>query len=53
MQQFATEPETEEVAYSPLEDQAYQEILFEVLEAIRDITTDPRYDYYPPIQIQD
>ncbi len=52
MQQFATEPETEEVAYSPLEDQAYQEILFEVLEAIRDITTDPRYDYYPPIQIQ-
>ena len=52
MQQFATEPETEEVEYSPLEDQAYQEILFEVLETIRDITTDPRYHHYPPIQVQ-
>ena len=52
MQQFSNEPEIEEVEYSPLEDQAYQEILFEVLETIREITTDPRYHYYPPIQVQ-
>ena len=42
----------EEEEYSPLEDQAYQEIFVEVLGGIRDITIDPRYDSYPPIRTQ-
>ncbi len=44
--------EQEEVEYSPLEDQAYEEILVELLEGIRDITTDFRYTHYPPIRVQ-
>ncbi|MCE2393221.1 hypothetical protein J4G02_01245 [Candidatus Poribacteria bacterium] len=42
----------EEEVYSPLEDQAYEEILVELLEEIRDITTDFRYIHYPPINTQ-
>ena len=42
----------EEEVYSPLEDQAYEEILVELLEEIRDITTDFRYIHYPPINAQ-
>ena len=44
--------EQEEVEYSPLEDQAYEEILVELLEGIRDLTTDLRYTHYPPIRVQ-
>ena len=44
--------EQEEEIYSPLEDQAYEEILVELLEDIRDITTDFRYSHYPPIHAQ-
>ena len=46
------EEEQEEEVYSPLEDQAYEEILVELLEGIRDITTDLRYSHYPPIRTQ-
>ena len=46
------EEEQEEEVYSPLEDQAYEEILVELLEGIRDITTDFRYLHYPPITTQ-
>ena len=46
------EEEQEEEVYSPLEDQAYEEILVELLEDIRDITTDFRYIHYPPISSQ-
>ena len=46
------EEEQEEEVYSPLEDQAYEEILIELLEGIRDITTDFRYLHYPPISTQ-
>ncbi len=46
------EAEQEEKVYSPLEDQAYGEILVELLEDIRDITTDFRYNHYPPIHTQ-
>ena len=46
------EEEQEEGVYSPLEDQAYEEILVELLEEIRDITTDFRYIHYPPINTQ-
>ena len=46
------EEEQEEEVYSPLEDQAYEEILVELLEGIRDITTDFRYFHYPPITTQ-
>ena len=46
------EEEQEEEIYSPLEDQAYEEILIELLEEIRDITTDFRYIHYPPITTQ-
>ncbi len=46
------EEEQEEEVYSPLEDQAYEEILVELLEEIRDITTDLRYHHYPPIRNQ-
>ena len=46
------EEEQEEEVYSPLEDQAYEEILVELLEEIRDITTDLRYLHYPPINTQ-
>ncbi len=46
------EEEPEEEVYSPLEDQAYEEILVELLEEIRDITADFRYIYYPPISNQ-
>ena len=46
------EEEQEEEVYSPLEDQAYEEILIELLEAIREITTDYRYIHYPPIRTQ-
>ena len=42
----------EEEVYSPLEDQAYEEILVELLGEIRDITTDFRYIHYPPINTQ-
>lgn len=41
----------EEAIYSPLEDRAYEEILVELLEEIRDITTDFRYIHYPPIHL--
>ena len=44
--------ETEEAVYSPLEDQAYEERLGEVLGNIRNITTDARYGAYPPIRTQ-
>lgn len=44
--------EAEEAVYSPLEDQAYEERLGEVLGNIRNITTDARYDAYPPIRVQ-
>lgn len=46
------EEEEEEAVYSPLEDEAYEEILVELLEEIRDITTDFRYIHYPPIHTQ-
>ena len=46
------EEEEQEEVYSPLEDQAYEEILVELLEGIRDITTDLRYTHYPPIKTQ-
>lgn len=46
------EVEAEEAIYSPLEDQAYEERLGEVLGNIRSITTDVRYDAYPPIRVQ-
>ena len=46
------EEEPEEEVYSPLEDQAYEEILVELLEEIRDITADFRYIHYPPISNQ-
>ena len=46
------EEEQEEEVYSPLEDQAYEEILVELLEEIRDITTDFRYLHYLPISTQ-
>ena len=46
------EEEQEEEVYSPLEDQAYEEILVELLGEIRDITTDFRYLHYPPINTQ-
>ena len=46
------EAEREEEPYSPLEDQAYEEIFIELLEDIRDITTDLRYHHYPPISSQ-
>ena len=46
------EEEQEEEVYSPLEDQAYEEILVELLQGIRDITTDFRYIHYPPITTQ-
>ena len=46
------EAEQDEEVYSPLEDQAYEEILVELLEEIRDITTDFRYLHYPPINTQ-
>ena len=46
------EEEQDEEVYSPLEDQAYEEILVELLEQIRDITTDFRYIHYPPINTQ-
>ena len=46
------EEEQEEEVYSPLEDQAYEEILVELLEEIRDITSDFRYLHYPPINTQ-
>ena len=49
---LAEEEEQEEEVYSPLEDQAYEEILVELLEGIRDITTDFRYLHYPPITTQ-
>ncbi len=59
MQQLMAEEETEKEAietkaekYSPLEDQAYEEIIIDVLETIRDITTHPCYNYYSPIQAQ-
>ena len=42
----------EEEPYSPLEDQAYEEIFVELLEGIRDLTTDLRYSHYPPISTQ-
>ena len=45
------EEEEEEAVYSPLEDRAYEEILVELLEEIRDITTDFRYIHYPPIHL--
>ena len=48
---IGVEAEEEEV-YSPLEDQAYEERLGEVLVNIRNITTDASYDAYPPIRIQ-
>jgi hypothetical protein len=50
-EEIGVESEKEEV-YSPLEDQAYEERLGEVLGNIRNITTDARYDAYPPIRIQ-
>ena len=46
------EEEQEAEVYSPLEDQAYEEILVELLGEIRDITTDFRYLHYPPINTQ-
>ncbi len=46
------EEEQEEGVYSPLEDQAYEEILVELLEGIRNLTTDFRYLHYPPIRTQ-
>ena len=46
------EEEEEEEVYSPLEDEAYEEILVELLEEIRDITSDFRYIHYPPIHTQ-
>ena len=46
------EDEQEDEVYSPLEDQAYEEILVELLEEIRDITADLRYLHYPPINTQ-
>ena len=46
------EEEQVEEVYSPLEDQAYEEILVELLEGIRNLTTDFRYIYYPPIRTQ-
>ena len=46
------EEEQAEEVYSPLEDQAYEEILVELLGEIRDITTDLRYLHYPPINTQ-
>ena len=49
---LAEEEEHDEEVYSPLEDQAYEEILVELLEEIRDITTDFRYIHYPPINTQ-
>ena len=49
---LAEEEEQNEEVYSPLEDQAYEEILVELLEDIRDITTDFRYIHYPPINTQ-
>ena len=49
---LAEEEEQDEEVYSPLEDQAYEEILVELLEEIRDITTDLRYSHYPPINTQ-
>ncbi len=49
---LAEEEEHNEEVYSPLEDQAYEEILVELLEEIRDITTDFRYIHYPPINTQ-
>ena len=49
---LAEEEEQDEEVYSPLEDQAYEEILIELLEEIRDITTDFRYIHYPPINTQ-
>ena len=49
---LAEEEEQDEEVYSPLEDQAYEEILVELLEDIRDITTDFRYIHYPPINTQ-
>ncbi len=49
---LAEEEEEEEEVYSPLEDQAYEEILVELLETIRDITADFRYLHYPPIHTQ-
>lgn len=55
MQRLLAEEESlepEDVEYSPLEDQAYETILVELLEDIRDITTDLRYMYYPPIRVQ-
>ena len=38
--------------YSPLEDEAYEEISVEILEDIRQIVTDYRYFSYPPISTQ-
>ena len=59
MQQLMAEKETKKEVietkaekYSPLEDQAYEEIIIDVLETIRDITTHPCYNYYSPIQAQ-
>lgn len=46
------EEEPEEEVYSPLEDQAYEEIFVELLEDIRDITSDFRYIHYAPISYQ-
>ena len=46
------EEEQAEEVYSPLEDQAYEEILVELLEGIRNLTTDFRYIHYPPIRTQ-
>ena len=46
------EEEEEEEVYSPLEDEAYEEILIELLEEISDITSDFRYIHYPPIHTQ-
>lgn len=48
------EPEivVDPLRYSPLEDEAYEEISVEILEDIRQIVTDYRYSSYPPISTQ-
>jgi len=45
------ENEIEEVTdYSLLEDEAYEQILIETMESIREICSDPIYGYYAPIR---
>ena len=45
------EDEIEEVTdYSLLEDEAYEQILIETMESIREIYSNPRYVHYPPIR---